>query len=188
MRPDESSQVKSIAYKSFKGLEKIFISQPKTALVAELEGQAVGAILYKIFKTKSHKIGYVDYAFIDPKAQGKGVGKTLYDETIKHLWGLECDYISAMVKDDNVASWGLFLKFGFQRISIFGILKDMGLVATLKLILGTQFPIALGMEYYLAAKNHEIKSDKSNSFKQILAYLITNLIFFLIAAFRFKNF
>jgi GNAT superfamily N-acetyltransferase len=188
MKPEESKEIKSIGRKAFKGFEKLTIPKPKKAMVAELNGEIVGAILYKILKVKDLKIGYVKFAFIDPKAQGKGVGKRLYQESINHLYNLGCDYVGAIVKDDNVASWGLFLKFNIKRISILGMIKELGLYATLRTIFSTPFFVAVGMEYYLGAKDKTIETDKQNNSWQILAYLLINLVFFIAIAFRFENF
>lgn len=188
MLPKESKEVKSIGVMAFGGFEGLIIPKPKEAMVAELDGKIVGAIIYKIIRVKNLKIGYVSFAFIDPVAQGQGVGKKLYQDTIKHLYRLDCDYVSALVKDDNVASWSLFQKFGINRISILGLLKEMGLYGTLKMIFATPFFVAVGMEYYLGARDKSANTDKRKTSWQILSYIIFNLIFFMIVAIRFESF
>ena len=62
-------------------LESLWVGKPKQAVVAVKDGKIVGAILYKFFQSSGRKVGYLDYAFVDPDFHGQGVGGILYKES-----------------------------------------------------------------------------------------------------------
>jgi L-amino acid N-acyltransferase YncA len=178
MKPEESKSVEKLGRKAFQGFESLFVSKPKDVLIAESEGRILGAVLYKFYQTGKKKIGYVDFAFTDPEFHGRGIGKQLYTKTIELLWDLGCDAISALVKDDNVGSWKLFLDNDFSRVSLGDITRYLGFGGMLKQYFGTPFCIATGMEYYLALKDTTIKSKIGYTSRQIVWFFLVNVLLF----------
>jgi len=173
MEPTESKEVKKIALKAFGlGIERLFISKPKDAMVALMNGKIVGGINTKYITSGSHKIGYYDTAFIDPIYHGQGIGKLLYEKTTEQFWNDKCTALSALVKDDNVSSWKLFLNNGFKQVSILEVIRHLGITATLKLYFTTPFFIGNGMEHYLAVKDSPVKSKNINTAKQLLLFFL----------------
>lgn len=178
MEAEEAKEVRALGSRSFSGLESLWISKPKDALVATLDGKIVGATLYKLMMVGDQKIGYVDYAFIDPVHQGKGVGSMLYKATTEHLWALGCDAQTAIVKDDNVGSWRLFQHNGFVRMSLPEMVRQFGVMGTCKQYFVTPLCFGVGMEYYAALRQGNRPSGKEGSFKQMMASLLANSLLF----------
>lgn len=187
MEASEAAQVKALGKKAFSPIEGLWIGKPKTALVAVRDDQIVGALLYKFYKCGSKKIGYVDYVFIDPQCHGMGIGNILYQKAFEFMWDQGCDALTALVKDDNVASWSLFLKNKFSRVSFPDLIREFGISGALKQYCSMHF-IAVGMDYYLALRDRDCTpSGKNNSAKQILTFLLVNLVLGLILLLRFPN-
>lgn len=184
MEACEAAEVYKIGKRAFTGLEGIFLGRPRQALVAILEGRIVGAILYKFFYTGTKKIGYIDYAFVDPAYHNQGIGGVLYQTTADFLWEQGCDALTAVVKDDNVGSWGLFLKNGFSRVSLSDMVGQFGFAGMLRQYFGTPLCVGIGMEYYVALRGQKCPSGKGGSTKQIAAYFLANLFFFLLMLLR----
>lgn len=178
MKPEEASIVRKIGQKAFTAFESLWVPKPKNALVAVVGEQIAGAALYNIFNAADQKVGYIDYAFIDPDFQNQGIGHQLYNAVIEHLWAQGCDALSAIIKDDNVGSWGLLLKNGFSRVSLPVLVRQFGIDGTLRHYFGTPLFISIGMEYYVALKSQECPSGKKGSIKQICSFMLMNLLLF----------
>ena len=179
MEPGESIQVKKLARKAFVGIERFFISTPKNTMVAVVDDKIVGGINIKIIESNGKKIGYFDAAFIDPHYHGQGIGKMLYEATTKYLWESGCDALSALVKDDNVASWKLFENNGFCLTSFVEATKHLGFLTMMKQYFTTPFFISNGMEYYLVVKNQKVMPKKVISSRQIIWFILANFILML---------
>lgn len=174
LRKGEEKQVLQIARRAFRSIEALFISTPKTAMVAEYGGKIVGGIIYSIIKSDSKTIAYIDDAFVDSDYQGFGIGKKLYTETFNCLWKHNCDVLTAMVKDDNVASWKLVEDNHFKRVSFNQIIKAIGISAFIKHFLKTPFMIAVGMDFYMADRENTVK-EKSSGSSQLLLFFLANI-------------
>lgn len=179
MQASEAQVVLKLGRKTFKGFESLWVSQPIKALVAEQEGKIVGAILYKYLNIQNKKIGYLDYAFVGEAVQAHGIGKQLYQETIDMMWDEGCDALSAIVKDENVASWKLFENHGFKRSGMVELTRSFGVYGAIMHYVRTPMLISQGMNYYVAAKEEMIHEEKS--FHQILFFLLMNAFLLLIA-------
>ena len=81
MKKEEKKEVKKIAVKAFSFFEGLFIDTPKEAIVAVIDNKKVGGRTYKNIDDCIN----IDFAVIDPKQQGKNIGKELYRETFKQL-------------------------------------------------------------------------------------------------------
>lgn len=188
MEASESKEVKKIAAKAFGfGIERLFVSEPKEAMVALLDDKIVGGINTKYITSGKHKIGYYDTAFIDPNYHGQGIGKLLYEKTTEQFWKDKCTALSALVKDDNVASWKLFLNNGLKQVNILEVIKHLGFIATLKLYFTTPYFIGNGMEHYFTVKDRTVESKKINTVKQIMLFLLANILILLAGAFTRSN-
>ena len=188
MQPEEAKILKKIGWRAFGLAERLFVGTPKQAIVAVMDNQIVGGIMYKYIQTKDKKIGYFEAAFIDPDYQGKGIGRKLYQQATAYLWYKGCDALTALVKDDNVGSWQLFLDNGFSQTRMIGAIKELGLVAMLKQYFTTPTFIGNGMEFYLAVKEKEVPSKKVESISQIGLYLLINLLIMLLPVYVSKNY
>lgn len=128
-----------VAKNAFRFIESLFVSKPETAMVAEYDGVIVSGMIYNIIDSSSKKIAYVDEAFVDFDYQGSGIGRKLYNKTFEHLWNLNCDVITAMVKDDNVGSWKLLEGNHFKKESFNQIIKEIGFLPLLLNLFGCTF-------------------------------------------------
>lgn len=177
MRAGEEPLIQKMGRRAFVGMEALFVSKPKAALVAEYNGIPVGAVLYKFYQCGGQKVGYIDYAFIDPNYHGQGVGNVLYKAAVDFLWAEGCDAVTALVKDDNVGSWGLLLKNGFTRVSILSLIRQFGLGGFLMQYLMTPFCFGVGMDYYVAVRQGTCLSGKEGGARQLGSYFLVNLLF-----------
>lgn len=109
MEVNEAAEVYKIGKRAFTGLESLFVGKPKLALVAVKDEKIVGAILYKFFQCDGKKIGYVDYAFIDPDYHNQGVGGILYKAATDFLWWLssrwQCLYRFLFCNSDRLSNY-----------------------------------------------------------------------------------
>ena len=182
MEEKEALSVQEMGKRAFIGMERWMIGKPKKALVAEVDGQLAGAVMYKLMEAGGKRIGYIDFAFVDPKRHNRGIGTALYGAAVEYLWTQEgCDALTALVKDDNVGSWGLFLKNGFARVSLPELVRQFGVGGALKQYFGTPFCLGVGMEYYVALREKICTSGKSGSAGQIVSYLLANALLLLVA-------
>ena len=127
MRDGEQKEMQQIGKRAFQFVEALFVGRPQKAMAAEYEGRLVGGILYKEFTVRQKRIAYIDEAFVDPDYQGMGIGKKLYTETVEALWKQNYHVLTALVKDDNAGSWKPFLDNGFRRVSVYRIIKEIGI-------------------------------------------------------------
>lgn len=184
MEPFEAALVKKVARGAFGGLEQFFVGSSKEAMVALIDGNIVGGIILKYIVCQDQKIGYFDTAFIAPAHQGKGIGGALYQKTAQYLWEQGCTALSALVKDDNVGSWQLFLNNGFSRVSMKEAFSQLGFGAMLLHYFAAPVFAANGMEFYLALKDGEAHPKKSGSVVEIFLYLLANAVLLLPMAVR----
>ena len=176
MKPGEEQEVKKIGKKAFLGVERLFISKPKEAMLAIIDDKIVGGMIIKYIIAKDKKLAYIDFAFIDPDYHNQGVGRKLYKETFECLWNEGCTAIAAMVKDDNVASWKSFLNNGFSQTSMLEATKELGVGLMIKQYFVTPAFMANGMEFYLKVKGREVKPKEIETKTQIGFYLLANFL------------
>lgn len=178
IRPMEKGEEKTVAKvgkKAFQFIEALFVGIPKKAMVAEYEGQIIGAIIYKFLDTQKQQIVYIDEAFVDPKFHGLGVGKKLYTETFYYLQEWGCDVMTALVNDDNVASWKPFIENGFRRVTFWDAIKAIGISGMLKQYFYTPFFIAVGMDFYICYPEKPMPFKPENNL-QLLHFLWGNML------------
>jgi GNAT superfamily N-acetyltransferase len=182
MKETEAHEALALSRKAFGLLEGIFIPKPKTGIVAVVDDRIVGGVFYKAATYGKTKLGTIDFIFVDPSTHGKGVGKLLYEYAITFLRAQGCDALAAIVRDDNIASWGIFVNGGFVRAGLPKLTKLLGVSGIAKLFL-TTYGVSIGYECYIALPEKEetlIYEKSTNSAVQIIAYIAVNLF---IAAF-----
>ncbi|MBK8154750.1 MAG: GNAT family N-acetyltransferase [Streptococcus sp.] len=174
MFADEGETLRKKAKEALTPLEGLSVRKPNEAVVATIDNEIVGAFFLKVFTGKNNlKIGYLEQAFISKAHRGRGVGSKMYKEAIEKLKAENCEVISAIVTDDNVASWGLLKRHGFSKISFWQMIKLFGFFHSLLLCFRTSFGFAVGMNFWLS---RSIKDEKSIS--EILSFLLGNTLFF----------
>ena len=178
MKEEERKAVIKVGRKAFEVIEALFIGKPKQAMVAEYEGKIVGGIIYEYLNAGQKKIAYIAEAFVDPDYHGFGIGGKLYQGTFQFLWKQGCDAITALVKNDNVGSWKLFLNNGFKRVSLPEIVRQLTPAGALRQYLQTPFCIAMGMDFYMVTREAEEK-EKAKGLPQLLTFLVSNLLLLL---------
>lgn len=180
MEQSEAKEVKKIAQKAFIGIERFFVNNPKEAMVAVNNGKIVGGIIIKRINSGGNRIGYFDTAFVDSSYHDKGIGAKLYEATTKYLWQEGCTAQSALVKDDNVGSWKLFLNNGFTLTTFGEGVRTLGLKTMLIHYFTTPYLISNGMEFYLTSKEQQVKPKKNSSLKAIGLYILINILLMMV--------
>ncbi|NBK93465.1 GNAT family N-acetyltransferase [bacterium 1XD21-13] len=175
MRDGEQKEIQRIGKRAFQFVEALFVGRPKRAMAAEYEGKLVGGILYKEFNAHKKRIAYIDEAFVDPDYQGLGIGKKLYTKTFEALWEQNYQVLTALVKDDNAGSWKPFWDNGFRRVSVYRIIKEIGVTGFLKHYLFTPYLIAVGMDFYMCNRENTVE-EKVNAPLQLFFYFFLNLL------------
>lgn len=177
MKEGEQKTLIRVAKRAFKFFEGLFIESPQKAMVAEHEGRIVGGIMYRSVNVRQKKMVYISEAFVDPDYHGKGVGKKLYEETFRFIWKQGCDGMSALVKDDNTASFKLFMNNGFKRVSFPEAVKHIGAAGFIKQYFLTPFAYATGMDFYINMRAGEVREkEKSGGISQLAAFFLANIL------------
>lgn len=169
MLEHESHEVKKLGRQTFEWFESLFLSKPKRCFVAVESNKIVGAVLYKYLNVKNQKLGYVDFIFVDKNSHGSGIGSKLLHKCINQMDADNCYGYSAIVRDDNVGSWKMFLNEGLKRVSLGYLINTFGLLGMLKLTFKTPMNVATGMDFYIKLNNGRL-DNKYNSITQIIKY------------------
>lgn len=175
MEKEEKKTVAKLGRKTFDFFEALFIGAPHKAMVAEYEGKIIGAIAYKFISNSKKQVVYIDSAFVDPAYHGLSVGKKLYTETFNYLQEWGCDGMTALIKDDNVASWKPAMHNGFQRVTLAEATRQLGLSQMLRHYFLTPMCIAVGMDFYLLCPKAEVAPKKEQP-SQLLTFLLGNML------------
>jgi len=181
MKPEEAQAVRKLGRKTFEWFEALWVPKPKKCFVAVEGDDILGAVIYKYFKTVNKTIGYVDYIFVDKKGYGKGIGigTRLVDACFKAMDQDGCDGYSAIVRDDNVGSWKMFINKGLSRYGIDDLFRRFGLKDTVRLSFQSPLFVATGMEFYLAMKSEKPEVNKDSTRRQLINLFLYTIIFLL---------
>jgi len=153
--------------------------KPKDALIYLIDDIIVSGFSYKLYEALGKKIGFANYFFTDPEHHGKGIGKELCKEGVKHLWDVEnCNMLITFVRDDNVGSWLNFVKNGFVRIPFLKLLPHVGFLSFLKIYAFSTFGICFGHDFYIAKKEETVQ-EESSSLGQIVLFALVNAVLFI---------
>jgi len=118
MRADEKQEVASLMRQSFPLLQQWFFSWTPNVLVAEQNGQLLGATILKLFSLpKNCKGGLIAWVFTAPEARGLGLGQQLSEAALEFLEEQGCDEIMACIEGYNSSSSKIFASRGFTIMS-----------------------------------------------------------------------
>lgn len=118
MRHDERSNVRAIMNRSFQLIERYFFEWTPNVLVAEQDGQLLGAIMLKLFTLPHNRQGgSISWLFIAPEARGRKLGQCLVEAGLNFLDHQGCDEILTSVEGFNTSSSKLFATRGFGILS-----------------------------------------------------------------------
>lgn len=111
---------------AFDSTQKNARKQSGSTLVAEYEGEIVGAVSIRVQLVKNKWTGYIDALVSDKELRGKGIGKSLVDEAISWLENHGCEVIYATADRYNSPSWNIFIHRGFHPYEMPQQFKDYG--------------------------------------------------------------
>ncbi|MBE0447374.1 MAG: GNAT family N-acetyltransferase [Actinobacteria bacterium] len=118
MQEEEKPGVHAIMRRSFPLIARLFFTWTPNVLVAERDGQLLGATMLKLFPLPGgQKGGLVSGIFTDPSARGQGAGQKLTEAALKFFDEQGCDEVIAAVEGYNTSSSKLFATRGFSILS-----------------------------------------------------------------------
>ena len=118
MRLEEKKAVHHMMARSFPLVQRWFFSFTPHVLVAEQNGQLLGAVVLKLLPlSKDHKDGLIYWVFTAPEARGMQIGQRLIEAGIAFLEKQGCERILADVEGYNTSSSKLFSTRGFSILS-----------------------------------------------------------------------
>ena len=175
MKENEANKVYKLGCRCFSVLKKPFISKPKLALIALINGEIIaGTTLKKIKIRENEYVGYVSHSFVKEEFRGQGIGKELYNKAIAYLDKecAECSEICATVLDDNKRSWKIFKNEGFNMTSSYSVLSKIGILGTIRLWKESWLFISLGHYLWWRKENEH----KENSLLNMILFFAFNFI------------
>ena len=160
MTRGERSQVRAIMRRSFPLLERCVFEWTPNVLVAEQNGQLLGAIVLKLFTLPHHRQGgTITWVFTAPEARGRSVGQCLVEAGLTFLDQQGCDDILVSVEGFNTSSSKLFALRGFGILSPAAQFQRYGLATFL--VWAKLFHYG-ETGYFLWARPAPQKADSSN--------------------------
>lgn len=118
MRQEEKKVVHNIMSRSFPLVQRWFFSFTPHVLVAEQNGQLLGATVLKLIPLPGNrKGGLIYWVFTAPEARGTGAGQKLIEAALHFFEDKGCDEIMACVEGFNTSSSKLFSTRGFSILS-----------------------------------------------------------------------
>lgn len=118
--------LQEIASRAFPTPQHQFVTFPKHTLVARIDGEAVGAIAFKLVDTGTEPVAAAAWALVDPTAQASGVGHRLFEAGHAHIRAQGCQAVAASVRWSNTPSSKLLSRMGYRRISSTALLRRVG--------------------------------------------------------------
>jgi GNAT superfamily N-acetyltransferase len=118
MQPEEKKPLHRIMRRAFSPMQALFFSWKGHTLVAERDGQLLGATVLDTFALSGgRRGGIVLWIFTDPAVHGQGAGQALAEAAIAYFEAQECTDIFACVEGFNTSSSKLFATRGFGILS-----------------------------------------------------------------------
>lgn len=134
-QPDEMETVASIAYRAFESfrlwvdpqipelrarhsrrewVRNGFKGRAEAIYVAEVEQELVGFVLLRS-KREAEKVGEIELIAVEPAFHGRGIGKALVTEAIRHYQG-QTSEIQVGTQAKNLEAIGLYTRMGFSVV------------------------------------------------------------------------
>ena len=118
MQADEKQVVHSIMRQSFPLIQQWFFSWTPNVLVAEQDGQLLGATVLKLFSLPNNrKGGLIYWVFTAPEARGLGLGQRLAEAALEFFEEQGCDEVMACIEGYNTSSSKIFATRRFSIMS-----------------------------------------------------------------------
>ncbi len=182
MQPEEASSIRALARKSFTSLERFFLPKPSAALLAIAGGEVVGGCSYKTWALPGgRKVGYLETGFVKHGWEAQGIGSTLYKNVTERLLANGCSSVTALVRDDNVASWHAMEKCGLSVVSFKRLFQQYGLPGLLRVWFSSYLCVLPGFRLWSTSG-----TGSGQPFGRFFAYLALNLLF-LLPAFAYHS-
>jgi GNAT superfamily N-acetyltransferase len=183
MRDDEKRAARVLAGRAFPPLGNLFFSPPPNTLVAEQNGQVVGAVVPKAFVLPDgHRGGVILWLMTDPKARGLGVGQRLVEEALRFFEERSCREVFACVGGFNTSSSNIFAAHGFTVLSPGEQFRRYGFFGMLALWLRTYRFGGDDLGHFLWARPGTTRPDGSPL--QWWGGALTSALIFLLAGWR----
>lgn len=184
MEPNEAEAVQKIGKNCFVGFERLILHKPKKALLAICNDEITAAVMYRIITVNEiMKVGFIEFAFVKKEHQGRGIGNVLYEAVINLFNDMGCKSVTALVADDNVASWKIFENKGFKSISFIELYNNYGFPGSLKICYETMFAWAIGHKMW-----HTGVSGTSGELSNFIVFLTLNMFIILPRLLYFRSF
>jgi GNAT superfamily N-acetyltransferase len=159
MHDGEERAVRALAERAFSRLESAFFSPPVHTLVAERDGQLLGAVAPTLFELPDkRRAGGIVWLMTDPKTRGLGVGGRLVEAALEYLKEHGCQEAFAGVEGYNTSSSNLFAARDFTIISPGEQFRRYGLLGTMALWLQT-FRLGGDVGHFLWARPGAMRPD-----------------------------
>lgn len=113
---EEGKKANELAIQVFgRGASILLPKNPNWGFFAHDGDDVVGGVYINKLSTKE---GVLSWIFVDPRAQGHGLGARLIEAGIQAMdeKGLKTQF--ALIRDDNTASWNMFAKHGYTQPSV----------------------------------------------------------------------
>jgi ribosomal protein S18 acetylase RimI-like enzyme len=118
MQPEEKLAVHAVMRQAFPLVQQWFFSWSKHVLVAEREGELLGAIVLKLYDLpEERKGGLVSWVFTAPCARGLKLGQRLTEAGLDFFEQEGCVEVTACVEGFNTSSSKMFATRGFELLS-----------------------------------------------------------------------
>ncbi len=129
MNDDDRPAVRAVVRRAFPALVRSSFTFGSHALVFD-EGAIRGGVVVKMFRLPSgRRGGLVAWIFVDPEAQGRGIGGELLDAALELLEANGCEEIFANISGDNTDSSRRFSARGFDELSAGALFTTYGIGA-----------------------------------------------------------
>lgn len=173
MRSTEKEELRRVARSCFPLWYHIMISTPDHAVIAVDEDtrKIVGGGIYKIFQTPSGPFGYLSWGFVDADYRGRSIGRHIYREVTELFSRKGCTHSTAIVLEDNTASWSLLYHLGYRRAQLTVLIRSFGLISALILWFRSFAATAPGSSFWITGAS--IAKKRSLSL-ELLLLLIWN--------------
>lgn len=102
-------------------LEKKLRRDPELFLVAEDEGEIVGAVIGAF----DGRRGFIYHLAVAPERQGEGIGKALIDQVIEGLKKLGCIRLLLLVNEENEKAVEFYKATGFRQDRMYVMSKNL---------------------------------------------------------------
>ncbi|MEI2689956.1 MAG: GNAT family N-acetyltransferase [Anaerolineae bacterium] len=130
LHPDELGKVRELGRRAFAlpmGLLMAATVSPQGWAAQDASGAMVGALTVRTAQIGKARVGILDWAAVDPRCQGQGIGKALLEQALVGLRQQGCDKIVTTGVDGyNTSSWNAAHAHGLrywppaQQIGEFG--------------------------------------------------------------------